>query len=39
VNRKAASDLMGFAGLTDIQAKKAITAIAKGQIADVTIKY
>jgi hypothetical protein len=39
VNRKAASDLMGFAGLTDIQAKKAITAIAKGQIADVSIKY
>jgi hypothetical protein len=39
VNRKAVSELMGFAGLTDIQAKKAITAIAKGQIPSVKISY
>jgi hypothetical protein len=39
VNRKAVSELMGFAGLTDIQAKKAITAIAKGSITDVSISY
>jgi hypothetical protein len=39
VNRKAVSELMGFAGLTDIQAKKAITAIAKGEIPSVKISY
>ena len=39
VNREAMESLLEHSGLSDLQAKAVITAIAKGKIAHVNITY